>query len=616
MAANSLMLMLRAMLLSLLLFFLLSGAGPDSAGAADTPRVLFTRMIAHWDAYGDPEYLKFVDEARPEVAQVGFYGAHYWSLSHTAQFAGYPSHFPVRGLAECGDWFAELNRQLHARDVKVVGHFNIKFLVGDPDGPDGPRGFFKFYRDLWDENELGPKPVADAKDLLEVDAGGAPIVNNSYRIGGMKEYWGCLLNPHWLTVLKAWAKRGIGRGVDGYMINYFYRHNCLCSHCRKAFSEYMGRRFTPAQLSEQFAISDIKTHVFPEIVAWHSPAESTPLRREMLRFSQIANKRAYDEVFTDYARKLKPGLILGQWNHLGDFNQVSGDERCLLPAELWARGEDYAWYSTGASACYTDLTNGWLGEGTLQARYLAGALGGRPFTLGKYESTRTRVAIAELAANGGAPMGFYTRFKDPAARAEIVRYYRFIGQHDSVFRGARPHAESLLLYPRSSIHEGRMDALLKFKDLGRSLLDAHQLFAILPDDVAVPDHLKAARSIREVRTEDKTGSRFDAPKTVRISASVPASGGKLHFHFVNYNRDEPEKTKSPGRGIQDEKPIAAKAIPCDVLLPKEFKDPRVTVFTPESPTPVPIASKAGNGRLNFEVPGFLVYAVVEIQPGG
>lgn len=607
--------MQRPFLFTLVLLSMFSDAGTRPANADDAPRIRFTRMIAHWDAYGDPEYLKFVDDARPEVAQVGFYGGHFWSLSHTAQFAGYPAHFPVRGIVECGDWFTELNRQLHARNVKVVGHFNIKFLVGDPDGPEGPRGFFKFYRDHWDERELGPKPVADAKDLLEVDADGAPIVNNSYKIGGMKEYWGCLVNPHWRTVLKAWAKRGIERGVDGYMINYFYRHNCLCTHCRKAFTEYMRERFTAAQLKDQFGIADIATHVFPEIVAWHPPAESTPLRREMLRFSQIANKRAYDEVFVDYARKLKPGLILGQWNHLGDFNQVSGDERCLLPAELWARGEDYAWYSTGASACYTDLANGWLGEGTLQARYLGGALGGRPFVLGKYESTRTRVAIAELAANGGVPMGFYTRFKDPAARAEIVRYYRFIAQHDPVFRGARPHAESLLIYPRTSIHEGKMDALLNFKDTGHGLLDAHRLFAILPDDVAVPEHLKAARTVKDAATEEKSWSRFDAPKTVRVSASVPASGGKLHFHFVNYNRIEPEKPKSPGRGIEDEKPIATKAFACDVALPAEFKNPRVTVFTPESPTPVEIASKLETGRLKFEMPAFLVYAVAEIQPG-
>jgi hypothetical protein len=319
-------------------------------------------------------------------------------------------------------------------------------------------------------------------------------------------------------------------------------------------------------------------------------------------------------VFVEYARSLKPGLILGQWNHLGDFNQVSGDERCLLPADLWARGEDYAWYSTGASACYTDLANGWLGEGTLQARYLAGALGGRPFTLGKYESTRTRVAISELIANGGAPMGFYTRFKDPAARAEIVRYYRFIADHDAIYRGAHPYAEETLLYPRNAVHAGKVEEVVKFKDTGRGLLDAHRLFAVMPDDTAMPDHLKDLPVVKEgVAGDGKRRSRFEAPTTMRVAASVPAGGGKLHFHFVNYNREEPAQPKSPGAGIVDEKPIATPAVACEVRLPKEFRTSSVVAYTPESASALKLEWKVKEGRLSYTVPSFLVYSVIEVQ---
>jgi hypothetical protein len=179
-------------------------------------------------------------------------------------------------------------------------------------------------------------------------------------------------------------------------------------------------------------------------------------------------------------------------------------------------------------------------------------------------------------------MGFYTRFKDSAARAEIVRYYHFIEQHDAIFRGARPHAEATLLYPRNAVHAGEMAEVEKFKTLGRRLLDEHRLFAVLPDDIAVPDHLKATRVIKGEAVEDETRSRFEAPKTVRVSASQPAAGGSLHLHFVNYNRDEPAKPKSPGSGIQDEKPIATPVIACDVRLPSGFSKPRVVVFTPES----------------------------------
>ena len=33
----------------------------------------FTRLTAHWDEYSSDEYLKFLDEVKPEVAQVGFW---------------------------------------------------------------------------------------------------------------------------------------------------------------------------------------------------------------------------------------------------------------------------------------------------------------------------------------------------------------------------------------------------------------------------------------------------------------------------------------------------------------------------------------------------------------
>src|SRR6478609_8311589 len=97
--------------------------------AAETPRVEFTRIIAHWAEYGDDDYLDFVKDARPEICQIGFYGGHFYSLAHTPQYKGYPAHFPVRGLDECGRWFTKRNAEIHKRGSKVVGHFNVTFLV-------------------------------------------------------------------------------------------------------------------------------------------------------------------------------------------------------------------------------------------------------------------------------------------------------------------------------------------------------------------------------------------------------------------------------------------------------------------------------------------------------
>ncbi len=604
-------------------FFALSA--PAMAG--DHPRVEFTRMIAHWDAYGDDDYLAFVAEAQPDVAQLGFYGAHFWSLVHTPQYKGYPAHFPVQGIAEAREWFRTRNAEVHRHGTKVVGHMNVKFLVGDPDGPQGPRGFFHFYRSLWDEKLLGPRPVDDPIDFLEKDKNGKPIVNNSYSIGGMKEYWACLNNPNWKKVLKAWTKHGIEQGCDGFIANYFYRHDCHCPHCVAGFKSYLADRFTPEQLRERFGIADLKSHVFEEIVCWHDPRQSTPLRREMLRWSQIANKRTFDEVFHEYGRSLKPELITAQWNHLGDFNQINGDERCLIPGDLWGKDEDYLWYSTGGAAFFTDLQAGFLGEGTLQARYIRGAFDDKPFTLGKYENTRTRAYISELAANGGAPIGFYARHKDPLDRQEIVRYYQFLKKHDALFRGNRPHGEVLLVYPREAVHAGQVDAVERFKQLGLRLLNQHVLFDVLPSDrlteaararyaavLRVDDEPAAGSSEKAIETLLNSASRFDAPTTVRVSASRPAIGEELTLHFVNYNREEPKEKRSAGGGIKDEKPLEAPAIRADVKLPADWTVKRVEFLTPEVAEPVSLPFEQADGRLTFQTPRFLVYGVVRIKP--
>ena len=575
----------------------------------------FTTMVAHWANYAHEDYLPFVRETRPELVQVGFYGAHYWSLAHTKHGAGYPAHFPKIGLKQNRDWLKLLNRDLHQLDSTVVGHFNIEFLVGDPESAEGPRGFFKFYRDLWEEKLLGPRPVDDPLQLLQKNADGTPIQNNSYSIGGMKEYWACLNNPHWRAVLKAWVRHGITQGLDGFVVNYFYRHNCLCEHCQTAFRNYLGKRFTAAELKGKFRIDNLASHGFTEIGSWHDPANSTLFKREQLRFSQIATKDCFDEVFVRYGRSLKPGLIVGQWNHLGNFNQISGDERCLLPAEFWAKDEDYLWYSTGGSANYTDLKNNYLGEGTLQARYIRGASGGKPFTLGKYENTRVRVSIAELAANGGVPMGFYTRFTDPGARRVITQYYRFIRNNAAVYRHNIPHAEAVLLYPRKAVHAGDIRPVETFRQTGRALLDRHVLFDILPDDLAATERLSAYERVYHPGDKAAEGqAKFSAPVTVRVSASRPAAGGALHLHFVNYNRTEPSQPKSPGGGIQDEKPIAVAGVRCAVPIPAGKKLKGVRFLTPEKEHPLEVVSDIRKkGVVHFTVPKFLVYAVVELM---
>lgn len=571
-------------------------------------------MIAHLAGYGEPGYVEFVDEVQPDLVQFGCYGAHFWSIAHTPQYGGYPARFPVQGLKECGDWFEKRNKEMRDRDVLVVGHFNVEFLVGDPDSPDGPRGFFKFYHDLWDEGELGPKPVEDPIEFLEKDKDGNPIVQHAYKIGGMAEYWACLRNPNWQEVLKRWMKRGIERGLDGAIANYFYRHDCHCQYCQAGFRAYLAEKFNPRQLKSRFKIENLENHVFDEIVCWHKPEETTPLRLEMLQWSQISNKQIFDAIFIDYARSLKPGFIAAQWNHLGNFNQIRGDERCLLPPEMWATDEDYTWYSMGSAGHYTDLEKEYYGEGTLQSRFLRGATNDKPFTLGKYEGVRTRVAIAELAANGGVPMGLYARYNKPDARAVFVQYYQFMKRYDHLFRGASPHAEVRLFFPRKEVHKGNVEPVQTFMKTGREWLDRHILFSVMPDDLVRGSG--AGFYDRLPEEIEPQLSKFEAPVRVRVSANRPAEHDEIDLHFVNYNREEPPRQKDGkpglGRGTEDEKPISVSGIRADFVLPPNFNLDRVEFISPEIDEPQALNFEIKNGRVRFEVPEFLVWGIARL----
>jgi hypothetical protein len=181
-------------------------------------------------------------EARPEIAQVGFYGVTFYSLAHTPFGKGYPAHLPVQGTAECGSWFQNLNREVHRRGVRVVGHFNVTFIFGDPEKN---AGFFQWYNELWDEKELGPKPCRDPVEMLQKDASGRPITTEMYRIGGWPEYHGCLNNPHWRACLKAMLRVAVRRGVDGLICNYFYRRDCMCRYCQDGFRAYLAGGMRP-----------------------------------------------------------------------------------------------------------------------------------------------------------------------------------------------------------------------------------------------------------------------------------------------------------------------------------------------------------------------------------
>ena len=624
-------------ILTLLLFTGCGGESPTSAPAepaASSGRLEFTRMIVHWGQYLEPGYLEFIEDAEPEIVQVGFYGADFWTLAHMPdKYKGLtgptlPIHAgavksedPAERIRLSGDYFENLNSEIRKRGARPIGHFDMaKYLLGTTDDPNNPSGgFFTFYNDLWDEDELGPKPVADPRDLLAKTADGTPLFTGDSDAAPYGVYYGCLSNPHWRNVLKAWCKRGIERGVDGFQINYFYRApNCHCEYCVRGFKKHMSGRYTPTELKEEFGVDDIDTHDFGDIVSRYPIQDPTPLKLEMKRFTDINNKEAFDEVFVEYGRSIKPDLIASIWGHSSaDFSyppRSSNDERSMLPSQMWGKGESYLWYCLGKA------------EPTLQLRYIRGSFDDKPFTVCHYENVKIRSSMAELMANGGAPMAKYINFTDPVARAELIRYFQFIKRYDEVYRANQPYGEALLLHPRSENHQGKLvAAMTAFQVVGRKLLDEHVLFDIVPDEVITPDRLATYGHVYRTSDNEKIGSedfdsfsRFEAPPTVRVSASRPAqNNNEIDLHFVNYNREEGPEGYG-GKGIADEKPIAVESIQVDFVLPEGRRAAKVEALSPENPDPRQIEIEQSGGRVRFTLPEFLVYGLarIHLEDGG
>ena len=158
-----------------------------------------------------------------------------------------------------------------------------------------------------------------------------------------------------------------------------------------------------------------------------------------------------------------------------------------------------------------------------------------------------------------------------------------------------------------------------FQKLGNHLMDRHVLFDVIPDEIIRPEQRSAYRRVYEIDSaegieQEKFGglSRFQAPSTVRVSASRPAGGGEVTLHFVNYDR-EPGPEGYAGTGIADEKPIAVDGVGVDFVLPDGSRVVKVEALSPERPEPQPVDIQVESGRLIFTMPEFLVYGMARIH---
>ena len=607
--------------------------------------------------YGDvdEEVLDGLLAVEPQMIQVGFFGAGYLAALGAAQKRGEPAYWGAFGGGEVErNMLGNFIKRAHAQGVRVVGHFSIALTYGKLGTSDG---FAHVIDRCWDADRLGPRPPVSAAELLQSDVDGKPLLEGDYE--GQTLVRGCPSNPHWRTVLKALVKLGIEVGIDGFTVTFAQREACACSHCQRGFREFLAAKYAPAELQEKFGIQDVAKHNFAAINGFFKPGAATPLALESLKFAQRMLFECEREVLLEYGRRLRPDLIVGQWNHLYCWNcnpwnvtfaQLSGDERCTLPTELWGLGENFVWYSIGNQGGYWKPEQGKFAQFTLEHKFLHEAGGGLPQTIKLDDEARLRIYLAEAVAHGGFGPARGPHYKEVATQAVLRRYFRFLRRHESLYRPIESYAEVGLVFPRRAVHRGDLQPVATFKHVGTALSRGNILF-----DVILDDNLSAARLRRyqtvllparsglsadgsrllsawqsaggrlETLAADESTeisifkdpneqfSRLDAPQTLTWTVWNQPERSRLVIHLVNYDRDLKAAEGKDGPAREQLRRVSD--VPMRLRLVRNWRVKQVEVLSPDTATtdPQPLSFKQDGSWLELQVDSVEVYAIVVVR---
>ena len=495
------------------------------------------RMIEHWTLPTASQVVDHVRRARIQLVQVGNFGADFYSLAGDEDIPPSWSGMPLPSARANLDMAAEVLPRIREAGASVTGQLSTTMNFGNHE--EGLGLFGEKWAQTWTDDLLGPPPCATAGEALQRDADGSlrwrVIEGRPYRT-----YRGCMSNPKWLAVLKAMVRKGIEVGLDGFNATHHYESLCHCRYCSDYARSYLGTRLGEEEIEEIFGVSDLE-QVADVLTAAPGCSEAAAARLKLVlaQGSDLKRKESFDEVFIEFGRSLKPGLLLSQWNHKYDFRPH--DERCLLPRELWARGEDYIWYSQGPSKAVSSLAQGYLADMGLPSRFMYAAGRGRPFVINKYDYKRWRIWAGEAMAHHGTALAYHAG--PPRLEQEesvnvapedyygpVIRYQRFMYRHEELLHPAAPWSQIALVYPRRAEMQMEMDCLDALKRLGQHLEDGHWFFDIILDEQLLE---RAADYETLILPEVE---RLSAAEGERLEQFV-RDGGRLVFTGKSGRRD-------------------------------------------------------------------------------
>jgi hypothetical protein len=514
----------------------------------------FNRLIEYWTLPTADQVVDHVRRGKVQVVQMGNFGPDFYALAGDPSVDRSWAGMPLVGIEENLELAAEVIPQVRAAGARTVGQLSSTMHYGDHET--GLGLFGEVWDQMWTPAVLGDRPADSALVAMSLEPSGEPV-RRAIEGRPYFTYRGCISNPVWLQILKAMVRKGIDLGLDGFNTTHNYEGFCGCGYCAEVIRAHMGPLFSGAELDSLFDGD------FDGAADAREPVADAPdelKHRYLVILEQAAARRrknAFDEVFIDYGRSLRPGLLAAQWYH--KYGLRVNDERAALPADLWARGEDYIWYSQGPYRWGSDIEQGYIADMGLIARHMHAAGGGRPFVINKYDYRRWRVWAAEAAAHGGASPCYHagpprpehedaTRIASEDYYGPIIRYQRFVAEHEDLLHPAQPISQVGLVYPRRAERVQEADYLDALKRIAEWLEDAHVLYDILFDDQLA----ERASEFPTLILPDVR--RLTSEEIAAVQQHVNAGGGLLvagatATQDADGNRQEPDSlfTKSAER---------------------------------------------------------------------
>lgn len=492
------------------------------------------------------EYLRFVEEARPDALIMGVFDQRLYALAAPAAKAKKVPLDPVEHLAK---WKAVADR-LHRNGIRLIGQMELFVVSDQPQELADGTGWFGFYDKHWNEKLLGKRPAKNVRDLLAHSVMPEHLKEDKTALCGCRvntrAILGCVNNPQWAEVQKRMVKAAIEHGVDGFMTNRNFFEHCDCVHCQEHFRRWLAR-YPKDELKARFGIANLATHSFACVTGTYRVHETTPdaLHLEKLRFTKQRVRDFFEDVYLRHGRALKKDLLVSQWNHVAYFDELHldkghlppstrtnlahaiADERWGVPANLWARGEDLLWYCNWGTTQNTILAKEYAGDTVLYGLYVRAMARGKPYVINKYDFYRPRVMMAEAAGLGYATNAIATPWQHEDDRAVVLRYFRFLRKHEDLYLGTTRQAEIGLVFPRRAIHAGDASPLEYTEACGRTLIREHLLFDMIPDDLLAQTPLEDYRALIVAAPE-----YLDKSESAALS-KFAERGGKVLWTPVN-----------------------------------------------------------------------------------